>query len=187
MAVELNRRLFSVHDYYRMAEAGILRDDDRVELVQGEIVQMPPIGSAHASVVARLIALVHGQLQPRQVHISVQSPIRLDDYSEPQPDFALVRFRGDFYSSAHPGPSDVLFLVEVSDSTIAYDRRIKLPLYASARIAEVWIIDLSANAIEVYRQPSESEYRSQTVARTGEIISPLLVPELALTVADILG
>jgi Uma2 family endonuclease len=187
MAVELNRRLFSVHDYYRMAKAGILRDDDRVELIAGEIIQMPPIGSPHASVVARLNALVYAQLQRRQVHVSVQSPIRLDEYSEPQPDFALVRFRGDFYASAHPGPGDVLLLVEVSDSTLAYDRRIKLPLYAGASIAEVWIIDLSARAIEVYRDPSEGEYRSQTVARTGDVISPALVPELTLPVAEILG
>jgi Uma2 family endonuclease len=187
MAVELTRRLFTVHDYYRMAEAGILRDDDRVELIEGEIIQMPPIGSLHASVVDRLNALIHSLTQTRQVHVRVQNPVRLDERSEPVPDLALLRPRPDRYRSAHPTPRDVLLLVEVSDTSLAYDRGIKVPLYATAGIPEVWIANIASQAIELYRDPSEGEYRSQAEARAGAVISPLLVLELSLPVAEIFG
>jgi Uma2 family endonuclease len=187
MAVELNRRLFTVHDYYRMAEAGILHDDDRVELIEGEIIQMPPIGSLHASVVDRFTALIYSQSQPQLVHVRVQNPVRLDDRSEPVPDLALLRPQADRYRSAHPTPRDVLLLVEVSDTTLAYDRDIKLPLYATAGVPEVWIANIAAQQIEIYRDPAECEYRSRTEARTGEVVSPLLVPELALPISEVLG
>ena len=187
MAVELNRRLFSVHDYYRMAEAGILRADDRVELIEGEIIQMPPIGSAHASVVDNLVALVTNQASAPDVRVRVQNPVRLDDRSEPVPDLALLRPRADRYRSAHPTPGDVLLLVEVSDTSLAYDRDIKVPLYASAGIPEVWVVNILAQLIEVHRDPADGEYRSLTVARTGDVLSPHLVAELAVPVAEIFG
>jgi Uma2 family endonuclease len=185
MAVELTRRLFTVHDYYRMAEAGILSADDRVELIEGEIIQMPPIGSLHASVVDRLLALTYAELQPRQVHVRVQNPVRLDDRSEPVPDLALLRPRTDRYRSAHPTPRDVLLLIEVSDTSLAYDRDIKVPLYASAGVPEVWVANVSAQLVEIHHDPGEGEYRSRTEARAGDVISPLLIPELRLPVAEI--
>ena len=187
MVVQLARRLFTVDDYYRMAAAGILRDDDRVELIEGEIIQMPPIGSPHASVVDNLVALFTAQVPAREVRVRIQNPVRLDDRSEPVPDLALLRFRADRYRSGHPTPTDVLLLVEVSETTLAYDRGIKVPLYASAGIPEVWIANIADEVIEIYRDPDEGAYRSQTQARKGEVVSPALVPDLALPVAEIFG
>jgi Uma2 family endonuclease len=187
MAIELSRRHFTVDDYYRMAEAGILREDDRVELIEGEIIEMLPIGSLHASVVDRLSAFFLTQVPRDQAQVRSQNPVRLNDRSEPLPDVCLLQPKADYYASGHPGPEDVLLLIEVSDSTIAYDRGVKLPLYARSGIPEVWIVDLSAEAIEIYREPSDGAYRSASVARRGEQVSPAALPEVKLAVDSILG
>jgi Uma2 family endonuclease len=128
MGVQVQRRLFTVEEYHRMAEAGILSEDDRVELIEGELVTMSPIGSRHAACVARLTALLF-PVGGRGI-LWVQNPIRLGARSEPQPDVALLRYRPDFYASAHPGPEDVLLVVEVAETSADADRSLKIPLYA---------------------------------------------------------
>ena len=186
MAVQLLRRSFTVAEYHRMAEAGILREDDRVELIEGEIVQMTPIGSRHAACVMRLIQLLSRQLG-QGVLVNVQNPIRLGEYSEPQPDVTLLRFRPDFYAQSHPGPTDVLLAVEVAETSAVYDRDVKLPLYARAGIPEVWLVDLSAEGMEVHRDPAAQGYRQVRRVGRGERVTPGALPELDLAVDDILG
>ena len=136
MAVRILRRAFDVHEYHRMAEAGILDEDDRVELIEGEIVQMSPIGSRHQGCVNRLARLLF-EFAGRDYVVHIQGPVRLNERSEPQPDLALLKLRPDFYSERHPTPDDVLLLIEVSETSADYDREVKLPLYAGAGIAEV--------------------------------------------------
>ena len=187
MSVKVARRQFTVDDYYRMAEAGILGEDDRVELIEGEIVEMTPIGSHHAGIVDRLTALLSRALPTRAANVRVQNPIRLTNLSEPQPDLTLLRPRSDFYTGAHPGPADVLLVIEVADTSLDYDRDVKLGVYASAGIPEVWIVNLSADNVEVYAQPSANGYASQRVARRGQTITPASLPDLRLAIDDILG
>lgn len=151
---------FTVEDFYRMADAGILGADDRVELIDGEVVEMNPIGSRHAASVSRLNRLLLGLVADRAI-VRVQDPVRLSDLSEPQPDLALLKFREDFYAKGHPTPDDVLLLIEVSDSSLAFDQGTKLSLYAISGIPEVWIIDLSRNVLTSYRTPEEGAYTQQ--------------------------
>jgi Uma2 family endonuclease len=187
MSVQLARRLFTVDDYYRMAEAGILNEDDRVELIEGEIIEMTPIGSPHASIVRRFEALFSQLVTNERAMISAQNPVRLSDFSEPQPDIALLRWRSDYYASVHPGPADVLLLVEVADTSIEYDREVKLGLYAQAGISEVWIVDIGSHAVEVYREPSVHGYESVVTAGPGQQVSPAAFPELQISIEQILG
>ena len=186
MAIELKRRRFTVDDYYRMAEVGILTEDDRVELLDGEIVEMTPIGSDHAGHVKRLTALFTSRLGDRVI-VSVQDPIRLSRHSEPQPDVALLRRRADFYSRAHPRPEDVLLLIEVADASVETDRRIKMPLYARAGLQEVWLVDLTTERVEVYREPTVEGYREMRALARGQGLAPQAFPDLALGVNDLLG
>lgn len=169
-----------------MAQAGILGEDDRVELIEGEIVEMTPIGSKHAAIVGRLTHLFSEQISRRAI-IWVQNPIRLGEHSEPQPDLTLLRPREDFYASAHPGPEDVLLVVEVAETSAEYDRQIKVPLYAKARILEVWLINLEGERVEVYRSPSPQGYLKAVTLHRGEKLSPESFPELELKTQDILG
>ena len=185
MGVQVSRRLFSVDEYHRMAEAGILGEDDRVELLEGEIVEMTPIGSRHAACVKRLNR-IFSQRAGERVLISIQDPIRLGERSEPQPDLALLRFREDFYSSGHPGPGDVLLVVEVAETSAEYDREIKVPLYARYGVPEVWLVDLEGGAVEVYRDPSPEGYRKAQILRPGSRLSPSSLPDLHLLVEEIL-
>jgi Uma2 family endonuclease len=136
------KRLFSVTEYHRFGEAGILSEDDRVELIKGEVVEMSPIGSRHAACVRALQELVQEKLG-RTAQVSVQNPIQLDEHSEPQTDVALVTPRKDRYANAHPRPADVLLVIEVADTSIEFDQSVKLPLYARAKIPEAWLVDLN--------------------------------------------
>ena len=185
--VEVTRHRFTVDDYYRMGEVGILGPDERLELICGEIVEMVPIGSLHASVVERLANLLRRGLSDDEAMIRGRNPIHLDNSSEPQPDIVLVKPKPDFYRDAHPLPSDVLLLIEVSDSTLAFDRLVKLPLYAQAGIPEVWIVDLAGETVEVNRQPGPDGYASQTVVARGARVSPAVFPKVRLAIRDILG
>jgi Uma2 family endonuclease len=182
----ITRRKLDVDEYHRLAEAGILGEDDRVELIEGELIQMSPIGSPHAGTVNALTQLLVTAVGGRAI-VAVQNPVRLDDRSEPQPDFALLRPRADHYRGATPTPADVLLLVEVADTSGRYDRAVKLPLYARHAIPEVWIVDVESRAIEVHREPEGQSY--QKVSRPGrdDMLSPALLPEVRLTVASILG
>lgn len=186
MAVVLKRRLFTVDEYYRMAAAGILTEDDRVELLEGEIVEMTPIAPRHAGAVKRLNSLFAARLGTRAI-VSVQDPVRLSAESEPQPDLALLRPRRDFYRSSHPGPGDVLLIIEVADASVEGDHRVKVPLYAKAGIPEVWLFDVNADRIEVYRTPTPDGYRDVRILRHGESLAPEAFADLALTVDDLLG
>lgn len=154
---------FSVTDYHRMGETGILGPDLRTELIDGEIVEMPPIGHPHAGTVKFLSNLMK-ETVGRDAIVAVQDPVWLDDHSEPLPDIALLRARPDYYRNGHPGPTDVLLLVEVADSSLAYDREIKLPRYARAGIPEVWLVDLAARRLAIHRQPGEGGYAEIRIA-----------------------
>ena len=179
------RRLFDVDEYYAMAEAGILTEDDRVELLDGEIVAMAPIGSLHASVVAKLTHLFTALVGQRAV-VWVQNPVRLGGRTEPQPDLMLLEPRDDYYSHGHPMPEDVLLLIEVSDTTVESDRGVKLPLYARSGIREVWIVDLRAEAVETYSEPEGDSYaRTGLVGLNGEL-SPAALGDVSLAVRQIL-
>jgi Uma2 family endonuclease len=153
------RRRFTVDEYYRLAEAGILTSDDRVELLDGEIIDMVPIGSRHAAHVAKLDRLISSSLGDRAI-VWIQNPIRLDRFSEPEPDIALLKPRDDFYASAHPGPDDVFLIIEVADSSLEFDRANKVPLYAEHGIPSVWLLNLQDEAIECFGQPRDGEYHS---------------------------
>lgn len=186
MTANVLKRLFTVEQYHRMIEAGILQEGDRVELIRGEIVEMASIGAKHAGEINRLTRLFYKKFDD-QVLVAPQNPVEVDEYSEPQPDIAVLRPRDDFYTSSHPTPNDVFLLIEVSDSTIRYDRTVKIPLYAEDNIAETWIVDVNAELVEVYRQPSASGYRSLSTYTRGQSIELLAFPGIAITVDEILG
>jgi Uma2 family endonuclease len=186
MAVHMPRWRFTVDDYYRMAETGILTERDRVELVEGEVIRMSPIGSMHAACVKRAANILTPRLQGQAV-VSVQDPVRLSDHSEPQTDIALLRPRDDFYAGSHPGPDDVLLILEVADTTLAYDRQVKVPVYARAGIPEVWLADLPGDAMESHREPSPDGYRIVQRYRRGERIAPQRFPDFSIGVEDLLG
>ncbi|MFZ1431025.1 MAG: Uma2 family endonuclease [Geminicoccaceae bacterium] len=177
---------FDVDDYYRMAEVGILSREDRVELIEGGIVDMAPIGSAHAGTTDQLSRLVARAFADGLVHVRVQGPLRLDVHNEPEPDLMLLRPRADGYRTGHPTAADVLLLVEVADSSLAYDRGPKLALYARHGVAEVWIVDLAGRSIEVCGKPGPHGYAEQRRLTEGAA-SPALVSELAIDVAQLLA
>jgi Uma2 family endonuclease len=178
------RHRFSVDDYYRMAESGILKEDDRVELIEGEIVEMTPVGSRHAAVVKRLNRSLASLPRDRYL-VGVQDPVRVHPYSEPQPDVTVLRARADDYEAAHPGPEDVLLIIEVVDSSEAYDRGVKLRLYSRAGIPEVWLVVLSERTVEVFRRPGPSGYEESNAHRPGDEIAARSVPELLLPVSAV--
>lgn len=184
----ITQRLFTVEEYHRMAEAGILHEDDRIELIRGEIIQMrrgaaPPIGKPHAAIVRRLTNLLTPMLAPQAI-IDVQNPVRIGDHSEPEPDIMVLPFRDDYYAESGVTPENVLLLIEVSDSTgrrsaLRHDRNTKLPLYAQAGIPEVWIVDVGKQQLEVYRQPSDDRYQSMNTLTREDTISAM---QLSITV-----
>ncbi|MFN3476129.1 MAG: Uma2 family endonuclease [Candidatus Methylomirabilales bacterium] len=186
MGVQVAKRRFTVEEYHRMGAAGIFSEDDRVELIEGEIVEMSPIGRRHAACVKRLIRLFDRGVGDRAI-VGAQDPIRLGEHSEPQPDLTLLRPRPDFYAHAHPGPEDVFLIVEAAETSADYDRELKIPLYARAGIPEVWVVELDAERIEVYRKPGPHGYQEVQTVRRGPHLSPQAFPELALASDDILG
>ncbi|WP_353480560.1 Uma2 family endonuclease [Haliscomenobacter sp.] len=180
MATDVQRRLFSVTEYHKMGEAGILPEKG-VELINGEIVEMSPIGSKHAKIVKKLNKIL-GVLLGDEAIISIQDPIIANDLSEPEPDVAVLKFRSDFYENELPHGTDVLLLIEVSDTTLAYDRDIKLPLYATSGIPECWLLDLQKKQIKAFWQPEGNTYNCQElVLLDGVIASKSIKLELALT------
>jgi len=186
-AVVPTRHKLDVDDYYRMADAGILRDGDRVELIDGELIDMAPIGQGHAAIVnglTRALVIACGD----KAIVSPQNPVRLNRLNEPQPDFAVFRPRADFYATGErPNPSDVLLLVEVADSSLRFDRTIKLPLYARAGIAEFWIVDLKRRVLDAYRRPAGSEYAEMTTHRPGDQLALAIAPEITVRLDLVFG
>jgi len=186
VSVSLLKRRFTVDEYERMGQAGILSEDDRVELIEGEIIEMPPIGPPHASVASRLTAMLVAAVGARAL-VRVADPTRLGVYSMPQPDFLLAKPRKDYYASAHPQPTDVFLVVEVTDTTLAYDRGVKVPLYARAGVPEVWLVVIPEEQIETFRQPSPEGYRTASTLRRGETLSIEALPGIEVPVTQILG
>jgi Uma2 family endonuclease len=186
MALQIARKRFTIEEYHRMAEAGILHEDDRVELIDGEIVEMSPIGKHHAAIVNRLNAIITEQVGRRAI-ISPKNPLLLSDDSEPQPDIALFKFRDDYYAGELPTPSDTLLIIEAADSSLDFDRLVKLPRYARGGVPEVWIVNLAAGVIEVFREPVAGEYRETTQARRGDRRDLPGVVGAHVRVEDVLG
>ena len=185
--VELKRRRFTLEEYHRMGEVGIFHGDDRVELIEGEIVEMSPIGRLHAGTVDRIAHVFSRRLGERAI-VRVQNPIVFTRLvSEPQPDVTLLVPRSDFYTSGHPGPADILLVVEVMDSTVAYDRGVKLRLYARAGIVEVWLANLNTHRIEVYRRPTAEGYGESRVVEPGEPLAIQALGDIAFSIGDLLG
>lgn len=179
-----SRRLLTIDEYDRMARVGIFGPEERVELIAGELVRMAPIGSRHAASVANVTDWFHPRL-PRSAALRVQSPIRIPQHSEPEPDIAIVRRRIDAYVGRHPEPEDILLVIEVSDTTLRIDRNVKMPLYAAAGIPEAWLVDLPRRRILVYRQPADGIYREVMVVRDGTL-TPLAFPDLAIRLDEII-
>lgn len=177
---------FNVNEYYRMAEVGILSADDRVELLEGQIVAMSPIGNRHAGHLDRIADLL-SPLVRHQAILRMQGPVRLSYRSEPQPDLTLLKRRDDFYTNGHPGAADVLLIVEVADTSTRSDREQKVPLYARFGIPEVWLVDINAGAVEVYREPAADGYRSKEVRRREDTLDITAIPGVTLNIDDVLG
>jgi Uma2 family endonuclease len=186
MAVEVAaaRRLFTREEYHRMGEVGILKRSDRVELIRGEIVEMSPIGRRHHAFVDNLTQLLAVRLAGRAI-VSVQMPIVLADDTEPEPDLAVYRRRTPPYKEREAHAEDALLLIEVAESSLAYDRSTKLRLYAAVGIPEYWVVDVAAESVEVYRAPDAGGYREISRLAGAASVSPLAFPDVRLTLAEI--
>ena len=181
--MEIPRRRFTVAEYHRMAEVGIFHPDERVELIEGEIIEMSPISPRHAGCVINATRLFITRLGDRAV-VSPQNPVVIQPRSEPQPDLLLLRPRAVSYSREHPTPEDVLLAVEVADTTVRFDRLVKARLYARVGIAEFWLSLTTDGLVEVYRGPGPDGYASVTQHGAGQTLSPLAFPEVGFFVTD---
>ena len=186
MSVAISKRRFSADDYQRMGQAGILTRADRVELIDGEVVAMMPIGPRHGACVDRAnhaIVLAVGD----QAIVRVQGSVRLNLFTEPEPDLVLLRPRADFYASRLPGPSDILLIIEIAESSIEYDREIKARIYAESEVPEYWLVDLGSNSLSSYSEPRGGSYRNHRQYHRGESLAPQLLPACVIAVDVLLG
>lgn len=183
MRIEAPTYRFTVEEYRKLGEVGILDEDDRIELLEGELVIMSPVGYRHALTINRLIEFFSDGRKDRYI-VSPQNPVVIYPASEPQPDVVLVRRSPKVYQTDHPGPADVLLLVEVADSSLSYDRGAKLRAYSRAGINEFWIVNLTENSIDIYRKPGAEGYEETARFRLGQSVAPLAFPDLAVTVSD---
>jgi Uma2 family endonuclease len=186
MQIEADKKLFTVDEYYRMADAGILKHDDRVELIDGEIIKMSPIGNRHLGCVNGTNRLFSAAFRGKAV-VSVQNPLRLTNYTEPEPDIVLLKPRKDCYRYKRPWAEDALLVVEVADTTLAYDRDVKLPRYALSGVPEVWIENLEDDLLLVFRDPADGVYKTSLTFRCGDSISVAAFPDAVFKVEDFLG
>jgi len=186
MEVEIAKKRFTVDEYYRMAQVGILDPNLHTELINGEIVEMTPMGDRHTECVMRATGVFYPAFAAKQAIVSVQNAVRINNITMPQPDLILFRFRSDFYKGKCEA-KHVLLLIEVSDTTLRYDRNVKLPLYAAAGIAEVWIEDLQHNRLLVYLDPSEKSFTTSLTLAHGDSVSPLAFPEMKVPIDELLG
>ncbi len=178
-------RKFTVAEYFRMAEAGVLKEGERVELIEGEILIMPPMGSRHNGGVSRYARVFIRQSESR-FSVQIQGAIRLGEHSAPEPDVALLAFREDDYSFAHAVPEDVRLIIEVAESSLAYDREVKSRLYGRAGIPETWVLNLPEDCIERFTEPGPGGYARHTALRRGDRVAPVSLPDMELAVADLL-
>jgi Uma2 family endonuclease len=176
---------FDVSAYYRLAEIGVLRPDAQVELLDGVVMDLYRISPLHAAV-TRALAEVAFRQPEQSCTVSIHHPLRLDEFNELHPDVAILKFVPDYYKTRHPGPDDVLFLVEVADASLKYDREGKLPAYGRAGVPEVWIVNLDEMAIEIYREPNFGGYGGQSVVRVGDLAWPQAFPDMLVNVAELL-
>ena len=183
--VQLTRIAFTIEQFQRMDQLGIFAGEQRLELIHGEIVEMSPIGIRHSAAVDRLTNLFSSS--DRRCIVRGQNPIQLGNTSLPQPDVTLLRWRDDFYDKAYPGPADVLLLVEVADTSLAYDRDVKVPLYAQARIPEVWIVDLNKRELAMYRFAVNGKYTEVRYPQPADTVAPVLLPEASYFVEQVVG
>lgn len=186
MPVEIEKHSFTAEEFERMGEAGVLPTGARFELIEGEVYEMSLIGSPHAACVDALALLFTEQARRRFI-VRVQNPVRLNDFSEPQPDISLLRWRDDYYRAAHPRPADVLLLVEVADTTVVADRTLKIPLYARAGVAEAWLVNIPEGRVEIYSGPSGGTYLRAEVFERGAEASSHTIEGLSVSVAELLG
>jgi len=186
MSLPLPRRPFTTAEYHRMIETGILTEDDQVELINGEIIEMAPIGPRHAACVKRLAELLGIKVR-KLAMVGVQDPIELSEHSEPQPDISLLKRRADFYAQGHPTPADVLIAIEVADTTLENDRGVKLPSYARAGIPEAWLVDLVNDRLEIHSSPTSGIYQEVRIVLRGHKVISQTIPQLKLKADDILG
>ncbi|HEX8118754.1 MAG TPA: Uma2 family endonuclease [Pyrinomonadaceae bacterium] len=185
MSAALDKYSFTAEEFERMGEAGILRQDARLELIDGEIFEMSPIGSAHAACVKFLTAVLYRLFGDTYV-IGVQDPVRLNDFSEPQPDVTLLRRRDDYYREGHPTPADVLLAIEVADTTVVKDRTVKIPLYARSGVPEAWLVNIPEEQLEVYSDTVNGVYRRAEVFGRGAEARSHTVEGLAVSVDGLL-
>jgi Uma2 family endonuclease len=185
MTVAPLKHTFTVDEYHRMGEAGILNEDDRVELIEGEIVDMAPVGDRHISAVDRLNELFTLALAGRAI-IRTQGSVRLNDQNEPQPDIVVLRRRDDFYARNSAGPGDTFLIIEVADSSLTWYRDVKAPLYAGTGIPEFWLVDVEARSITVFREPGPTGYGVVLTAEGGDVVSPLAFPDFVTTPQDVI-
>jgi Uma2 family endonuclease len=186
MSVDVDKRRFTADEYQRTGEAGIFSPEDRVELIDGEILTMSPIGSPHAGAVNRANRTLVIGTQGRAL-VAVQNPVRLNAFSEPEPDLVLLRPRDDFYRSSHPQPQDVLLIIEISESTLRYDRDFKGPLYARNGIVEYWLVDLTSETVTCHSRPENGVYRDAATFHRGQMLMPKALPNFIVAVDDLLG
>ena len=180
--VILRKRKFDVDEYHQLGEAGILGEDDRVELIEGELIEMAPIGGEHATIVSRLNRILSQQCNPIQL-VHVQNPLRLDRGSEPQPDLVLARFIRE--SRDVPNFKDALLVIEVSDSTYNYDRKIKAPLYARAGVPELWIVDCQNRHVEIHAGAKDDGYSNIIIADDSATLAPQFAENIRVRLADL--
>lgn len=181
----LQRHLLTVDDYHRMAEAGVLAPDARVELIEGELIAMAPQTSLHACTVNTLVKRLTLALADRAM-LACQTPVRLSPHTEPEPDLMLLRPRDDAYALSHPGPADVLLLIEVADTSVRYDREVKLPLYALHGVAEVWIVDLQAGLLRTHRRPHADAYLETNASRAPGVVTLPGLPDVEVDLSGLL-
>lgn len=186
MSAEIARYSFTADEFQRLGEAGILRQDARLELIEGEIIERSPIGNAHAACVNFLSMLLNRLFGDSHI-VSTQNPIRLNDFSEPQPDVSLLRRRADYYRGEQPTPSDVLLVIEVADTTVVKDRTIKIPLYARFGVPEAWLVNIPEELVEIYSDPSGDLYQRVEVFGRGAEAQSHTVEGLAVNVTELLG
>ncbi|MFN0124136.1 MAG: Uma2 family endonuclease [Blastocatellia bacterium] len=186
MALPLAHKLFTVSEYFRMIELGVLNEDDRMELLEGEIIKMAAIGPGHAACLERLADYLAAKIK-KLAMVRRQNPIGLSDISAPEPDIVLVKPRDDYYIGSHPKPDDVILVIEVAETTAETDRHYKIPMYARAGIPEAWLIDLVKDRIEVYTQPADGIYREIRITTRDQRVISEALPNLKLKADDILG
>ena len=172
-----------VQAYRKLVQVGAIAPEQRLELIEGTILEMSPIGTKHQACVAQLNQYFTTALGDRAL-VWPQNSIELNRRSQPQPDLALLQLRSDFYSDRYPRSEDILLVIEVADTTVQFDREVKVPLYGTAGIVEMWLVDLTRGWVEVYRDPSSQGYQTKQTRQAGEQVTPLTFPNCQLAVAD---